>query len=74
MLSVREGTGSEVSRRERVRRLFVARYPNERTANDVLNFFLRLKQNNPELLPQVEQRSMYRHLRADLYGLYLSEQ
>ena len=74
MLSARVRRDSEVSRRDRVRRLFVARYPGERTANDVLNFFLRLRQNNPDLLPQVEQRKVYRHLKADLDGLYLAEQ
>ena len=73
MLSARVQRGSEVSRRDRVRRLFVARYPAERTANDVLNFFLRLQQNNPDLLPHVERRNMYRHLKADLDGLYLSD-
>ena len=73
MLSARAQGDPEVSRRERVRRLFIARYPAERTANDVLNFYLRLHQNNPDLLPRVAQRSMYRHLKADLDGLYLSE-
>ena len=74
MLCARVRLGSEVSRRDRVRRLFVARYPGERTANDVLNLFLRLRQNDPELLPQVEQHIKYRQLKADLDGLYLSEQ
>ena len=74
MLSARVRTGSEVSRLEIMRQLFVALYPKERTANEVLNFFLRLKQDNPELLPQVEQHSRYRQLKADLDGLYLSEQ
>jgi hypothetical protein len=73
MLSARAQGDSEVSRRERVRRLFVAQYSAERTANDVLNFFLRLLQNNPDLLPRVAERSMYRHLKVDLDGLYLSE-
>ena len=73
MLPARVRRDSEVSRRERVRRLFIARYTAERTANDVLNFFLRLKEHHPDLLPQVEQSHMYRHLKTDLEGLYLSE-
>jgi hypothetical protein len=73
MLSARVQRDPEVSRRERLRRLFVVRYPAERTANDVLNFYLRLQQHNPDLLPHVEPSKMYRHLKADLDGLYLSE-
>ena len=74
MLAARVPKDSEISRRERVRRLFVARYPRDRTANDVLDFYLRLRQHNRDLLPQVDQSSAYRRLKADLRGLYLSEQ
>jgi hypothetical protein len=73
MLSALAQRDPEVSRRERVRQLFITWYRAERTANDVLNFYLRLQQHDPGLLPQVEQRYTYRHLKADLDGLYLRE-
>ena len=74
MLSAGAQKDPEVSRRERVRQLFISWYRTERTANDVLKFYLRLQQHDPDLLPQVEQRYTYRHLKADLDGLYLREQ
>ena len=45
----------------------------KRTANDVLNFFLWLKQRGPDLLPRGKQDDTYRRLKDDLDGLYLSE-
>jgi len=73
MLSARSKKDPEHLRRERVRRLFVARYPVERTANDVLNFFLWLQPHNPRLLPQGKRGDPYQHLKGDLDGLYLCE-
>ena len=60
-------------RREHVRQLFVVRCPMKRTANDVLNFFLWLRQRGPDLLPQGKQDDTYRRLKGDLDGLYLNE-
>jgi len=60
-------------RREHVRQLFVVRCPVKRTANDVLNFFLWLKQRGPDLLPRGKQDDTYRRLKGDLNGLYLNE-
>jgi hypothetical protein len=57
----------------RVRQLFVARYPRERTANQVLAFFLWLQHHNPDLLPSGRQDNRYQGLKADLSGLYLQE-
>ena len=57
----------------RVRQLFVARYPRERTANQVLAFFLWLQHHNPDLLPPGKQDNLYQGLKADLIGLYLRE-
>jgi len=45
----------------------------KRTANDVLNFFLWLRQRGPDLLPQGKQDDTYRRLKGDLDGLYLNE-
>jgi len=73
MLSARAQKDPEVSRRERVRLLFISWYRAERTANDVLNFYLRLQQHDPDLLPHVEQHYTYKQLKADLDGLYQSE-
>ena len=60
-------------RRAHVRQLFLARCPVKRTANDVLNFFLWLKQRGPDLLPRGKQDDTYRRLKDDLHGLYLTE-
>jgi len=60
-------------RRELVRQLFVVRCPVKRSANDVLNFFLWLRQRGPDLLPQGKQDDIYRRLKSDLDGLYLNE-
>ena len=57
----------------RVRHQFVARYPLERTANDVLAFFLWLQHHNPDLLPLGERADLCQLLKADLTGLYLRE-
>jgi len=73
MLSARAQKDPEVSRRVRVRQLFISWYRAKRTANDVLNFYLRLQQHDPGLLPHVEQHYTYRQLKADLDGLYLRE-
>jgi hypothetical protein len=63
----------EILRRERVRQLFVARYSVERTANDVLNFFLWLQSQNPDLLLHEKHNERYQRLKGDLSGLYLCE-
>jgi hypothetical protein len=60
-------------RREHVRQLFVARCPVKRTANDVLNFFLWLKQRGPNLLPRGKRGDAYQRPKVDLSGLYLQE-
>ena len=63
----------EVSRRERVRELFVVQCPTKRTANDVLHFFLWLRQCGPDLLPRSKQGDVYQQLKVDLDGLFLSD-
>ena len=63
----------KVVRVTRVRQLFVARYPLERTANDVLAFFLWLQHHNPDLLPLGERDDLCQRLKVDLTGLYLRE-
>ena len=57
----------------RVRQLFVVRYPLERTANDVLAFFLWLQHHNPDLLPLGERDDLCQRLKVELAGLYLRE-
>jgi hypothetical protein len=64
---------ADILRREHVRQLFVARCPLKRTANDVLNFFLWLRQRGPDLLPRGKKDDTYRRLKGDLAGLYLNE-
>ena len=61
----------DATRRERVRELFLAQSPANRTANDVLVFFLWLLRCSPELLRK--RGSPYDHLKTDLDGLYLCE-
>lgn len=63
----------DAMRREHVRQLFVVRCPAKRTANDVLNFFLWLRQRGPDLLPRGKQGDAYQRLKVDLSGLYLQE-
>lgn len=65
--------GPETPRRERIRELFVARCPAQRTANDVLNFFLWLRQCAPDLLPEDRRGDAYQRLKAALHGLFLNE-
>lgn len=65
--------GSERLRREHIRQLFVARCPEQRTANDVLSFFLWLRQCAPDLLPEDRPGDAYQHLKAALAGLFLNE-
>ena len=55
-----------------MRQLFVARHPNNRTANDVLVFFGWLQQHSADLLPP-GQGDPYQHLKVDLSGLYDSQ-
>ena len=71
--SPRFAKDSERLRREHVRQLFVARCPVGRTANDVLNFFLWLRQCGPDLLPRDKPCDAYERLKGELHGLYLSE-
>ncbi len=65
--------GPETPRRERIRQLFVVRCPTQRTANDVLNFFLWLRECAPDLLPEDKRGDAYQRLKADLHGLFLNE-
>jgi hypothetical protein len=64
---------ADAMRREQVRQLFVARGPVKRTANDVLNFYLWLRQCGPELLPRDKRDDAYQQLRSDLDGLYFND-
>jgi len=73
MLLAHSQKDRDTLRREHVRQLFVVRCPVKRTANDVLNFFLWLRQLGPDLLPQGKQDDTYRRLKGDLDGLYLNE-
>ena len=72
MLFAPSNKDSDALRREHVRQLFVVRCPVKRTANDVLNFFLWLRQCGPDLL-QSKQGDAYQRLKVDLDGLYLKE-
>ena len=72
-LALRLSTGSAMLRRTHIRELFLARCPVQRTANDVLNFFLWLRQCAPDLLPEDGQGDAYRRLKAALDGLFLNE-
>ena len=65
--------GPDAMRQKRVRWLFVTRHPRERTRNNVLRFFLWLRQNHPELLSHENHRDPYEHLKLDLNGLFLDE-
>ena len=73
MLFAHSQKDRDTLRREHVRQLFVVRCPVKRTANDVLNFFLWLRQLGPDLLPRGKQVDTYRRLKGDLDGLYLNE-
>jgi hypothetical protein len=63
----------KVVRVTRLRQLFVARYPLERTANDVLAFSLWLQHHNSDLLPLGQRDDLCQRLKVDLAGLYLRE-
>jgi len=73
MLFAHSQKDRDTLRREHVREWFVVRCPVNRTGNDVLNFFLWLRQLGPDLLPQGKQDDTYRRLKGDLDGLYLNE-
>jgi len=73
MLFAPSNKDSDALRREYVRQLFVVRCPVKRTANDVLNFFLWLRQRGPDLRPRGKRVDTYRQLKGDLDGLYLNE-
>jgi len=74
MLSARKSQrDTETLRLERVRQLFVTRHPRQRTGNNVLRFFLWLRQNRPELLSDENHSASYQLLKVDLLGLYVSE-
>jgi hypothetical protein len=57
-------------RQARVRQLFVTRYPNKPTADDVVTFLGWLEGHYPHLLPQEKQGDLYQQLKSDLSGLY----
>ena len=63
---------TETLRLERVRQLFVTHHPRQRTVNNVLRFFLWLRQNKPELLSHENHSASYQLLKVDLLGLYVS--
>lgn len=67
---MRTGNEKEEVRRARVRQLFDARYPEERTEAEVLAFYGWLKEHHPELLPQKRHASRYQDFKSDLDGLY----
>ena len=57
-------------RRVRVRQLFVARYPNKPTTNEVFTFFGWLAGHYPHLVPREKQGDPYQELQSDLHDLY----
>ena len=73
MLFAPRKSDPDALRREHVRQLFVVRCPLQRTANDVLNFFLWLRHRSPDLLPRGKQDETYLRLKGDLDGLYVNE-
>lgn len=61
---------AEAVRVARVRQLFLALPTEEHSETGVLLFFHWLEQHHPELLPKTKPGDPYRHLKADLQGLY----
>jgi hypothetical protein len=62
----------EAVRHARVRQLWEARSPKERTATDVVIFHGWLQEHFPELLPRGKGDS-YQHLKVDLQGLIMPQ-
>ena len=61
---------AEAVRVARVRKLFEARFAEERTETGVLLFYAWLEKYHRELLPKERQGEPYQHLKVDLTGLY----
>ena len=59
-----------VRRRSRVRQLFLARYPNKPTTNEVFTFFGWLTGHYAHLVPREDQGDPYQLLKSDLHDLY----
>ena len=57
-------------RRIRVRQLFLARYPDKHTTNEVFAFFGWLTGHYPHLVPGETRGDPYQHLKSDLHDLY----
>ena len=66
----RTKTDPEPVRMARVRQLFLALPMEERSETGVLLFFRWLEQHHPELIPKDKPGDPFRHLKADLQGLY----
>jgi hypothetical protein len=60
----------EARRRGRVRQLFEARPPEERTEAGILAFYGWLRQHHVGLLPRAHDGDAYQALKVDLSGLY----
>jgi hypothetical protein len=60
-------------RRVRVRQLFLARYPDKATTDEVSAFFGWLAGHYPHLVPREKQGDPYQHLKSDLHDLYDQE-
>ena len=69
MLFAHSQKDRDTLRRVHVRQLFVVRCPVQRTANDVLNFFLWLRQRGPDLT----QVHLQHELESNNYGVFLSD-
>ena len=61
---------AEAVRVARVRKLFEARFAEERTETGVLLFYAWLEKYHRELLTKERQGEPYQHLKVDLTGLY----
>ena len=57
-------------RRVRVRQLFIARYPDKPTTNEVFVFFGWLAGHYPHLVPREKQGDPYQLIQSDLQGLF----
>ena len=59
---------TDALRRSRVRQLFQDLPADQRTENQILNFYGWLHKNRPELLRTLHERDAYQQLKVDLTG------